>query len=731
MLNMKSIKYYKIIFLIIGLSLLSLSSIAQNSYFDYQIAGIDNNIVSRTVSTVTTTIDNKPIKGRYLTILGQNHSSVVKPYIIIEGIDFLNDTYFDKHIWLFNAKNVIPINQDILKNALIYNLYLNGYDVIILDFDNSTDYLQNNAMLLVQLIKDIYSNNSLTEDNFVVMGYSMGGLIARYALTWMEANNQNHHTRLFVSHDAPQKGANFPLGLQELIEDIKNNTAVAGIATNILLMSFNSYAPAASQMLLYHYSNSKDKIARPSDEGVNFFTELYNLSPTTNGYPAIPLKIASSNGNYTGNGQGFNPGDKILDFNYNLNNGYVPDYLRTDCSCTLLQLIFNSCPPCPPKESAPDEISVTVRAGFDESQPIEKFNIYSLGNYPIGNTTLQTPMGGAGEQTFLSRNYSYDNAPGSYSPYYMRTLSDNISSTLGVPVYSKENTCFIPTVSALDLNIGINDLFNLNSSQCYTNFDYIYANTNQNLDHFSLNQGAENFIMSHLLANEAPRQKYYFSAENLAIPTNHTVTENEQYDKIAKYSITNNGNFTVQSGGSSFLIAGQSIDLKPGFRANTGSYFSTKIKAVELFCEQKVEFKSRLLAPNLLADSLNSSFQKKFDCNNYSEIPNYNPDLKYFNCQTNTTNQEISQIDSLMNVNITVFPNPMTTLMNISMTELIPINNLVIKVFDQSSYLLYSINSVNSRNIQFNLPNSQTGLLTVQFNFNNGIYIFNRKILKQ
>ncbi|GEM_PF-1731052 len=724
---MKSIGYYKINFLIIGLSLLSLNSIAQSSYFDYQIAGIDNDIVRRTVSTVTTTIDNKPITGRYLTILGQNHSSVVKPYIITEGIDFLNNTYFDKHIWLFNAMNINTTQS--LNNALIYNLYLNGYDVIILDFDNSTDYLQNNAMLLVQLIKDIYSNNSLTEDNFVVMGFSMGGLIARYALTWMEANSQNHHTRLFVSHDAPQKGANFPLGLQELIEDIRSNTAVAGIATNILLMSFNTYAPAASQMLLYHYSNSKDGIARPSDEGVNFFSELYSLSPTTNGYPSIPVKIASSNGNCTGIGQDFNPGDKLLDFNYTKENEdlYIQwPYCFMLGACGVFDFSGYSCP------MASDNISVTVRAGFDGSQPIEEFNIYSLGTHPIGNSTLQTPMGGGGQQTFLSGNYSYDNASGSYSLEYMRKLSDAISSTLGVSVYSNENTCFIPTVSALDLNNGINASFDLNSSQCYTNFDYIYANTNQNQNHFSLNQEAENFIMSHVLANETPRQKYYFTSQNLTLPTNHTVTENEQYDKIVKYTITNNGNFTVQSGGSSSFIAGQSVDLKPGFRANTGSSFNAKIKASDLFCEQKVQFKSRLLASNLLADSLNSSYQKIYDCNNFSEIPNYNPNLKYFNCQIDTTNQQvISRTDSLLNVNISVFPNPMTTQMNISLTELIPINNLEIKVFDPSSYLLYSINSVNSRNLQFSLPNSQTGLLTVQFNFNNGIYIYSRKVLKQ
>lgn len=668
------------------------------------------------INSISVNYNNKIISGEYLTILANNHTKIVKPFIFVEGIDFLNNQDFPTHISLLNSNNYPYYNQ------IIKKLYDNGYDVIILDFDYSSDYLQNNAMLLVKLINDVYANNSLTNDNFVVMGYSMGGLIARYALTWMEANNQNHHTRLFVSHDAPQKGANFPLGLQEMIEDIKNNTAVAGIATNVLLTLFNSYAPAASQMLIYHYSNSNNGIARPSVEGVNFFSELHNLNPATNGYPAIPLKIASSNGNYSGFDQEFQPGDKILDFNYTKDNGLSWQI------CNLWQLIWNTCPPALPW--APDEISATVRAGFDGSQPIENFYIYSMGKHPIGNTSLQIPMGGSGEQTFYSNNYSYDNASGSYSYPFMGMLSTSIAQTLGVSVYSKYNTCFIPTISALDLNIGINEPFNLNSSQCSTNFDYIYANSADNIDHFTLTQDAENFIMSHVHANESPRQKYFFSDQNLNISANKIVNNNEQYNKTAKYTITNNAEFKINSGASSNLIAGQTIDLKPGFKVESGGLFFASIYNPNLLCGGPVQFVPRHLAPGLQPDPTGASIQKTYDCSNYSEIPNYNPDYNYFDCGIDSTQFSTESVDSIMNENITVFPNPTSGIMNIAITQEIPINNLVIRVYDFMSNLVYTVNPVVSYNMQFNLPNCIPGLMTVQFDFNNSIYIYNKKVIK-
>jgi hypothetical protein len=708
----------------------SLYGFTQSYSYSCYVWGVDVNYVSRTVNTVSTINNGKSITGKYLTILGKNHTTVIKPYIIIEGIDFLNNQYFDSHISLFNN------DASRLSDALICNLYNNGYDVLILDFDNSTDYIQNNAMLLVKLINDIYINNSLTEDNFVVMGYSMGGLVARYALTWMEANNQNHHTRLFVSHDAPQKGANFPLGLQEFVEDVKTNLPLGGLILDAMfLITFEHNCPAARQMLLYHYWNSANGIAKPFDDNITLFTELYNLSPSTNGYPYKPLKIATSNGNFNGLRQGEIPGitqgvksgDVILDFKY---EKIKPIIHHSDSWPWCGVFDFNGCEY--DTQASPDIIQATVRAGFDGTLPLEKWFMYIGTTYPIGNTSVKLPiaLGGEGEKTFFSNNYSYDNASGSYSPVFMDMIKSGIVNVLNVPVTSENRLCFIPTISALDLNIGVNEPFNLNSSQCYTNFDYIYANEITNSNHFSLQQGAVIFIMNHVLSNESPRQKYYFSAENLTIPNNQVINSGQSYNKTAKFDITNEYSFIVNSGASSTLIAGNSIEMKPGFTVETGGLLAAEIGYIDLMCENPVQFNPRQLAKGLIPITDGTSTLKTYDCSNVTEIPNYNPEFNYFDCETqNMLSPEA--VDSTLNANISVYPNPTTGIMNIVFTDEIPIDNLVINIYDYMSNLIYTIDPVSSYNLNFNLPNCFPGLLTVQFNFNSGTYIFNKKILKQ
>jgi len=165
-MNLKGIS--KIIALLISINVYSQS-------YDYagSIVGISG---THKVNQISTTYNSEIVSGEYLTILGKGNISITNPYIIIEGIDFLNNQDFDAHLKLYNDGNNSYTN---LNKSLIYGLYDNGYDVIILDFDNSTDYIQNNAMLVVSLINSL----NLQQNNLVVMGYSMGGLVSRYALT--------------------------------------------------------------------------------------------------------------------------------------------------------------------------------------------------------------------------------------------------------------------------------------------------------------------------------------------------------------------------------------------------------------------------------------------------------------------------------------------------------------------------------------------------------------------
>lgn len=694
------------IFKILAFSFISINAFSQSYVYNGIVAGIPG---THMVNPISTTYGSETISGEYLTILGRGNSSITNPFIIIEGIDFLNNQDFETHLYLYNSGS----------NSLIYNLYDNGYDVIILDFDNATDYIQNNAMLLVALINSL----SLSGNNLVVMGYSMGGLVARYALTWMESQGQNHHTRLYISHDSPHKGANFPLGFQELIEDIRNNTAIAWIAVDIIIKTFEYNMPAARQMLVYHYLNSKNGDAKPSDDKINLFEEMYNMNPNGNGYPSIPVKIAISNGNYSGNPQsGFSAGDELLSFDYwKQNEGEL-------CTCSLWYLIWHGgdCDQdCTPFAS--DHLTATVRSGFNNSSPLEEFSFYSLGKNTIGNTGVKLPFGGSGSQTFDSDNYAYDNAPGSISPGFIELLDSAISTNLTSNVNTVSNTCFIPTISALDLNIGLTETFGLNNSQCKTSFDYIHANATLNNNHFDLTTAAKDFILTHLFTNETPIARVVYDDINIDIP-NKTVNSGEQYNKTASNTISNTGNFIIKSGGASTLKAGNSITLNPGFSVEVGGTFSASISSGQM-CPNPVEFNPHYIN-TLKSGSIFENIAFNYDCSNYEEIPTYSSDSLYFDCYDSIIPTS-EQLDSLLNENINVYPNPTTGIITIEFSPNIILEYVKVKIYDYMGNLIYSIDNVTASTLSVNATNAMTGLLSIEFNFNNGNYIYTKKILKQ
>ena len=118
---------------------------------------------------------------------------------------------------------------------LIEELQKNGYDVIIVnhhkyisngkEIDGGSDYIQRNAYVLISLIRHIKSIQQGTT-KMTIIGPSMGGLISRYALAYMEKKlaetgdntKWNHNTRLWVSFDSPHQGANIPIGVQKGIQ---------------------------------------------------------------------------------------------------------------------------------------------------------------------------------------------------------------------------------------------------------------------------------------------------------------------------------------------------------------------------------------------------------------------------------------------------------------------------------------------------------------------------------
>jgi len=144
-------------------------------------------------------------------------------------------------------------------------LYDSSYDIIYVDNNDGTDDIKRNAALLADVIKWVNTQkqtNGSSEPN-VVMGISMGGLVARIALCQLEKQGYNHQTRLFISMDSPYNGANIPVGIQAAVlhantlhfwigipghkVEIKLADYVEDISKGVKLLN----SMAASQMLFY------------------------------------------------------------------------------------------------------------------------------------------------------------------------------------------------------------------------------------------------------------------------------------------------------------------------------------------------------------------------------------------------------------------------------------------------------------------------------------------------
>ncbi|MDC3388741.1 T9SS type A sorting domain-containing protein [Flavobacteriaceae bacterium] len=232
--------------------------------------------------------------GRY-----QNHSNtncIDKPVIVVEGYDpsdsFDNDDIFETYL---NANN------------LGLQLFSTGHDIFTLDFQNYTapngkvirggsDYIERNAMVLIELINRINANKSDTAEPIKIVGFSMGGLVVRYALRYMELNGMAHDTDLYVSVDAPQQGAVVPTGAQytiDFIDDLVPSWADEELSS----LTDDLFLPAPKQMLVHHFGSNTE-----FPDGFQGFHDRFYNDLNAMGYPQQARNIAVTNGRLDGLG---------------------------------------------------------------------------------------------------------------------------------------------------------------------------------------------------------------------------------------------------------------------------------------------------------------------------------------------------------------------------------------------------------------------------------------------
>jgi hypothetical protein len=350
--------------------------------------------------------------GDAYVYLAPGHATLAHPVVVVEGFDLDNSMNWDELYALLNQQN------------LLENLRADGYDAVVLNFTDATDYIQRNAFVLTELLSQVRAAVG-PGTTIAVAGASMGGLVSRYALAYMEKNGIPHATRTFISFDGPQLGADIPLGIQYWVKFFSGQSSDAAYLLSRL------DRPAARQMLVYHYTDP----ATPSGQADPLRGTLAADLAAIGDWPALPRRVAIANGSDQGQGEPFAPGDQLIQYSY---------------SNALVSILGNV------------------------------WAVPNLAIHTIFDGRIRILFSDTRQTVTVSGTQPYDGAPGGWRGTMAEM--DTVAAPYGDIVALHPNHCFIPTVSALAYDTP--DLFHAivgdPNPLLHTPFDAVYTQgTNQ------------------------------------------------------------------------------------------------------------------------------------------------------------------------------------------------------------------------------------------------------------
>lgn len=190
------------------------------------------------------------------------------------------------------------------KYGFISALRNSGRDVILLGFKERSASILTNAEAAIAAVKRAIRERE-GDNKLAVGGFSMGGLVTRYALAKMEheGDPDAEKVALYWSYDSPHRGAWMPIGLQALAHYLAQLDRPEGINPDARQFSNYVNSPAARQLMRWHIAewNGTPGISRLREE---FLDELEKVG----NWPQKPRKIGVANGLGNGQGNGNEPG---------------------------------------------------------------------------------------------------------------------------------------------------------------------------------------------------------------------------------------------------------------------------------------------------------------------------------------------------------------------------------------------------------------------------------------
>ncbi|MEP1740100.1 MAG: hypothetical protein ABJI60_12465 [Kangiellaceae bacterium] len=153
-----------------------------------------------------------------------------KPVIFVEGFDAFNEIEADTY--MKSTSNVIKGYHERIPANFRNWLANSGRDLVIITFTNTHNNLKDLALEFQDALQDINAEKVGNHPNAVI-GYSAGGLIARWGLKTMENDGVDHETSLYISYDTPHRGATLPESIVDGIKDLKDKIPSLGETSNL------------------------------------------------------------------------------------------------------------------------------------------------------------------------------------------------------------------------------------------------------------------------------------------------------------------------------------------------------------------------------------------------------------------------------------------------------------------------------------------------------------------
>jgi hypothetical protein len=452
--------------------------------------------------------------GEVTIELASGHSQLTKPLIVVEGFDPFNRIDYRDLINDDDNGGLNRVIDESTGRTLNQAIEEDHYDLVFVNYRNSMDYIQRNAYMVEEVIEWVNGLKVGSEKN-VVLGMSMGGLVARYALRHMEQTGRTHDTKLYISHDVPHQGANVPLAFQALVRHLAGESirwpilfglGSFDISVTALAPELNDglailQSPAAQQMLIYQLSGIGGSISNTTNSMRQSFVSEY----TGMGYPTQGgiRCIAISDGSECGTPLGFQPYSVLANIDYTYDLNYFVGLLARGFSFTPLKMITSLV-----SFNTDIKVQFTMRAlPNQQSQQIYRGRIY-IKKKVLGFINIEEPLINEKTLNSTASMLPLDNAGGGvYDIAQLVSLPPEISQYILEPRFN-----FIPTFSSLDIGSGLQTIILSDVSCAYSvvsppaspktiPFQNFYTNPAVSEDHiqFTLNNG--NWLVAELARN--------------------------------------------------------------------------------------------------------------------------------------------------------------------------------------------------------------------------------------